>query len=90
MAFNASNLVYSPWWSFQGRMWEYNAGSDDLATVEAGGYFVAAAKIFREYDVLRVTASDGKALYAVGANPTPGIESVSLKKLAAGVTSFPT
>lgn len=98
MAFNAANLVYSNWWVHgpdgRDRMWDYNAGSDTIATVEsgfAGGYFASAAKTFRKEDPILVTASDGNALYVVDSvNPASGSESVGLKKLAAGVTSFPT
>ncbi len=97
MAFNAANLVYTNFWQYgpdnQGRMWDYDAGSDNIAAVEdnwAGGYFAGAAKILRRGEPIRVTASDGKAFYVIDVvYPTPGSEQVGLKKLAAGVTSFP-
>ena len=94
MAFNSTNLVYSTYWipSFHGtsRMWDYNAGSDNISTVDGANYFADAAKILRAHDLIRVTANDGKAFYSVeDTNPNPASPSASIKKLAAGVTSFP-
>lgn len=92
MAFNAANLAYNRT-IIESRMWDYDAGSDNLSVVEdgfAGGYFASAAKVFRNAEMVRVTANDGNALYLTGGiNPSSGFEQVSLTKLAAGVTSFP-
>jgi 3-hydroxyisobutyrate dehydrogenase-like beta-hydroxyacid dehydrogenase len=95
MAFNATNLVYSNWWTMDdrnlNRMWDYDAGADNIATVDGANYFNSAAKIVRQTDCIRVTASDGKAIYAVLAGSlSSGSETVNIRKLAAGVTSFPT
>jgi hypothetical protein len=47
-------------------VWDYST-SDTIATVEAGSYFdtADALKALRQADWIRVTASDGKAIYFV-------------------------
>jgi hypothetical protein len=80
MAFNAANVARA-WsippggaqsGAYQGDptvpvIWDYNAGSDTIADVESSStpYFPADPLLFRQGDLLRVTASDGKALYRV-------------------------
>jgi hypothetical protein len=92
MAFNSTNLVFSMWWTVNGinRMWEYDAGADNIATVEGTDYFANGAKIIRPNDFLRVTANDGNAFYVVSdTTANPASLHASIQKLAAGVTSFP-
>lgn len=49
-------------------IWDYDAGSDAMADIEAippGAYFPVEYMAFRPGDILRVTASDGKAVYRI-------------------------
>lgn len=85
MAFNASNLVYSDLVAFEvrcGRIMDYSTG-DNMATVDSGTYFdtADACKILRQADWVRVTASDGKAIYMV-VSSTPTTPAVVLDKQA--------
>ena len=69
MAFNLSNLVVSDAvaWDYEyGRIWDYST-SDNMATVDSGTYWDAldAVKALRKGEWVRVTASDGMAIYMV-------------------------
>ena len=68
-AFNATDLTWalSSLYGYQDltpRVYDYTT-SDSLATVETGGYFNAATKTLRPHDLIRVTATDGKAILFV-------------------------
>jgi hypothetical protein len=90
MAFNVGNLTYSTLVAFDvdfGRVMGYTTG-DNMATVDSGTYFntADACKSLRKADWLKVTASDGKAIYMV-ISSTPTTPEVVLDKQAA-VSSF--
>jgi hypothetical protein len=82
MAYNGANLTYvAPGNSVTiGRIWHYDAGADNLATVEDNGYFFVtdAALKLRKEDWLQVEASDGLALYLVTASFDPGISGTTV------------
>lgn len=82
MAYNSANLSISiSGMSTQTHMLDYTT-TDDLATVEGSNYF-SDAKPFRFYDLIRITANDGKAVYDIVST-----DPVSLRKLAVA-SSFP-
>lgn len=63
MAFNSANLVKLDLKTSGGLgTWKYNAGSDNLSTVEGGSYFTPDY-ILDVGEVVCVTANDGKAIY---------------------------
>jgi hypothetical protein len=81
MAFNLSNLVpfdaVASDGSYKyGLIFDYST-SDNMATVDGGSYWddFGAAKCLRRGDWLRVTASDGKAIYMVSSSSfsTPSV-----------------
>lgn len=75
MAFSLGNLAWNDYVASESRIgtiWDYSTG-DNMATVDGGTYFNTsdATKATRKGDWIRVTASDGKAIYVVsGATPT--------------------
>lgn len=81
MAFNASNLTVSYFSGpFGPHVMDYTT-TDSLATVQGSNYF-SDNRFFRFYNLLRVTADDGNAIYDIVAT-----EPVGLRKLA-NVSSF--
>lgn len=86
MAFNSSNLILAIFGSGTNpTVWDYST-SDTISTTEGNNYY-SDSRFFRLYDWVRVTASDGKAMYQIiGVNQGP--DDIDLRKLAVA-SSFP-
>jgi len=82
MAFNPSNLSISIESGLPGQpnCMDYTT-SDTIATAEGSSYF-SDNRFFRTYNLLRITANDGKGIYDI-----VSLDPVGLRKLAV-VTSF--